>query len=1019
MELKDYLHRNNIHVALIQESKLQNASKCPTFPGYSTLRRDRAGGGGGGLLTLISKSVSFTNTTDQTVAALPRDPTLEIQSTKARINNSDYLFYNIYIPPTSSCPRGYLPDLSSLPVQNKTIIAGDFNAHDSSWLLSQQDDPRGALLLNQLENMAIMNNPDIPTRKPFSNRTQPTSPDITFASPDLSLNSEWSASTELSSDHLPILTKIQINNPIQPKPTHTFLNYRKANWTSFTEEVEISLQNFNIADFRTIDAATAKFNDAITSASKRHIPAGHIRNFTPMFTPEIKSLIRQHKHLRSQLPSDESHERITALNETITRKIEEHQDSLWRETIENVNHRTAPEKLWRLVSTLHNNFSAPAPTHEAILKLNSSRIPSPKEQADILINHYASISRLSHNPQDRIIRKQLHSTKISENLPSQFTPNMVKTAIKKAGSSKARGPDNISYAHLKNLGPTALDVLTDIFNLTIKTNAIPAIWKIATIVPILKPGKNPTIAASYRPVSLLSNVSKILERLVLAKITPDLTFSPTQHGFRSQHSTTTLLTNLSQKILQGLNNSKPAPRAIVAAVDISKAFDTVPIPILISKILATNLRPNYKKWLSNFITGRQAHVKYNNAKSRTRQMKNGVPQGAVISPSLFNLFLHDLPTPQQPNVSISSYADDLTIISTDPIITNAANNLQLYLAQLENWLSTNRMSVSAQKSSITVITPFNREYNVQPILTLNGSQIPVTPTTKILGTTYDRGMTFKPNTTELANRAKPRLNVLKALTATTFGQQKESIINLYKQFIRPVLSYASMAWSPDLADSHTDTLQKVQNSALRIATGCTKSTPIPHLHAETKVLPVKTHLDMRGTQFYAAAASPRHPCNHLHRTDPTPRRIHKTPATHYGSLLSQIPPVPPRRTEKSWIHERFVSEYLSHPSDNSILGEPPPLIADSESSLPRESRVHLARLRCGHHPSLLTYQNRIDQTVDPTCRYCGETRETISHLLEDCPPLSILRAAHGVQDVSHLWSRPAETIEFLRSAGLL
>ena len=132
----------------------------------------------------------------------------------------------------------------------------------------------------------------------------------------------------------------------------------------------------------------------------------------------------------------------------------------------------------------------------------------------------------------------------------------------------------------------------------------------------------------------------------------------------------------------------------------------------------------------------------------------------------------------------------------------------------------------------------------------------MTPTNKILGTTYDRGMTFKPNTTELANRAKPRLNVLKALTATSFGQQKESIINLYKQFIRPVLSYASMAWSPDLADSHTDTLQRVQNSDLRIATGCTKSTPIPHLHAETKVLPVKNHLDMRGTQFYAAAASP-------------------------------------------------------------------------------------------------------------------------------------------------------------------
>ena len=329
------------------------------------------------------------------------------------------------------------------------------------------------------------------------------------------------------------------------------------------------------------------------------------------------------------------------------------------------------------------------------------------------------------------------------------------------------------------------------------------------------------------------------------------------------------------------------------------------------------------------------------------------------------------------------------------------------------------MSVSAQKSSITVVTPFNREYNSQPTITLNGSQIPVEPSTKILGTTFDRGMTFKPHITELTSKTKSRLNVMRALTATTFGQQKESILNLYKQFVRPVLTYASTAWSPDLANTHTEALQRVQNSALRIATGCTKSTPIPHLHAETKVLPIGDHANMRGTQFFSGAADPQHPCHHLHHAAPDPRNIHRTPATHYSNLLNQIPPKPPRRTDKSWIHEQFVAEYLSQIPANSLLGEPPPLIADSESSLPRESRVHLARLRCGHHPSLLTYQNRINPATDPTCRYCGTAPETVPHLLEDCSSLSVLRAAHGVHQTSHLWSRPAETIEFLRSAGLL
>ena len=116
--------------------------------------------------------------------------------------------------------------------------------------------------LGEVEVAASRSNKDAPTRKPFSNLTQSTSPDITFSNPDLSLNIEWKTSSELSSEHLPIIIKIQIDNTIQPKPTHTLLNYKKANWMSFTEGIETSLQNFNTNDYRIIDAAIAKFNEA-------------------------------------------------------------------------------------------------------------------------------------------------------------------------------------------------------------------------------------------------------------------------------------------------------------------------------------------------------------------------------------------------------------------------------------------------------------------------------------------------------------------------------------------------------------------------------------------------------------------------------------------------------------------------------------------------------------------------------------------------------------------------------------
>ena len=175
-----------------------------------------------------------------------------------------------------------------------------------------------------------MNNPNLPTLRPFTKRTQPTSPDVTFSCPDLSLGSEWDTFSELSSEHLPIIIQIQIGNPIQPKSSHTFLNCKKANCSPLHRRNWNHARDFDITKFRTIDAAAAKLTKAITRASQRQVPARCIRNFTLIFTPEIRSLTRQRKHLRSQLPSIKNHRRLNKLYETIAGKIQEHQDSLWR-----------------------------------------------------------------------------------------------------------------------------------------------------------------------------------------------------------------------------------------------------------------------------------------------------------------------------------------------------------------------------------------------------------------------------------------------------------------------------------------------------------------------------------------------------------------------------------------------------------------------------------------------------------------------------------------------------------------
>ena len=485
------------------------------------------------------------------------------------------------------------------------------------------------------------------------------------------------------------------------------------------------------------------------------------------------------------------------------------------EVVEAINYRTT-SKFWRVIQSLHSRLVSAPDTHEAILPPNSLSIPSPKEQASLLASHYAAISRLPPDPANRLVQRRLRRLDANEDLEPQFAPAQDVVAVRNFGSSKATGPDGVAYAHLKNLGPHGIRSLVDIYNQSIRLNVVSSLWKRATMIPLLKPGKPPSVAGSYRPISLLCTPSKVLERLVLDKVLPLFPVRSIQHGFKSFHSTSTLLTTVSQSVLEGLNHGKPALRSLVAAIDISKAFDTVPRYKLDSKILDTQLQPNYKRWLSNLIAGKQGRISYGGVMSKHRQLPNGVPPGAVLSPSLFSLFTHDLPEPTNPAVKIYTYADDLTMVSQHPRVDEAAIQLQDYLRRLGKWLTTNRMSAEGSKSSLTVVAPHNTEYRFKPTITLMGQTILVNNDKNILGVTIDRGWTFRQHTQDINAKAKSRLNVMKALSATSFGHSKESLNALYKQFVRPVLTYATSVWLPDLAQSHMQVLQKMQNSALRI-----------------------------------------------------------------------------------------------------------------------------------------------------------------------------------------------------------
>ena len=238
-----------------------------------------------------------------------------------------------------------------------------------------------------------------------------------------------------------------------------------------------------------------------------------------------------------------------------------------------------------------------------------------------------------------------------------------------------------------------------------------------SLIKILpEPGESCVLTAGLhmlycnRPISLLSVVAKILEKCLLPYSTANITQTPTQHGYKAQHSTVTALHMLNNTVAKGFNQMAPPARTITVALYMSKAFDTVNIHTLIGKLLQTSTPGTILKFVANYIKGRKAYTSFRNHKSIKRQVKAGVPQGGVLSPTLLNTYTADIPTPTSP-VQVMLYADDITITTTHTSMSAARQYIQPYVHKVYNWTQHNNLIINPDKTTCTLFTPDPAEYN--------------------------------------------------------------------------------------------------------------------------------------------------------------------------------------------------------------------------------------------------------------------------------------------------------------------
>ena len=618
------------------------------------------------------------------------------------------------------------------------------------------------------------------------------------------------------------------------------------------------------------------------------------------------------------------------------------------------------------------------------------------------------------NKTNRKIDKQVHK------LPKTtfiLTTSEISAAIRNSKNNNSTGPDGISIRHLKHIGPLGLTYLTNTFNLALNTNTIPHMWKLANIIPILKPDKDHNTGTSYRPISLLSVISKTLEKALLPYITNNIPQHHTQHGFKAKHSTTTALHNINNTIASGFNQRIPPARTIAVALDMSKAFDTVNIHTLTKKLLDTQIPPILIKFIANYIKGGKAFTTYNNKTSTQRQFKTGVPQGGVLSPTLFNIYTSDIPSPP-PNINITVYADDITMTSTDTNKQIAQAKLQPYLQEIASWTQQNQLHLNPDKTTSTLFTPDPAEYSTQLTLNIDNVVIPTVKNPKILGLTFDPKLTYNAHIRKTSDKARNTLKLLKALTSTKWGKQKETIVATYKAITRPILEYASTIWSPIASTTGITKLQTIQNMALRIATGCTSDTNIQHLHNETNILPLSAHLKLHSSQLRQKSQHPTHP---LHKfTVLTENERHKKQTifdnnnnyTVNINMKSDLICEDLIQSNLKLIHSHIVSNYLSQRPPNKVLQDQTPSVSPAELLLSRETRRTLAQLRTNKSPLVVSYLFSIGDPRHPSPLFplCLMHDHTSSHLFE-CKSLPTSLSSLD------LWTNPDKVEPFLATWG--